>query len=88
MTEKSWAEENLPMPESIEQAVRERNGWCESAAQHLRNEEFYRGIVTQIGEMFGDAAKTSDDGTLQDSVLALRVPELVATALSNGDRRG
>lgn len=56
-------------------------GWMETAKFHAINEEFYRGIVRQIGEMFGDAAKTSDDGTIQDSVLALKVPELVAGAL-------
>jgi hypothetical protein len=51
--------------------------WMDTAAQQMRNAEFYRGIVVQIGEMFGDAAKTSDDGTVQEDVLALRVPELV-----------
>lgn len=78
----SWAEENLPVPATIEEAIRERNGWCETAAQHLRNEEFYRGIVCQIGEMFGVAAKTSDDGSIQEDVLALRVPELVAALVN------
>jgi len=52
--------------------------WMDSAAVFSRNADFYRGIVVQIGEMFGDAAKTSDDGSLQDSVLALKVPGLVA----------
>jgi len=50
----------------------------EDAKQFCRNADFYHGIVTKIGEMFGDAAKTSDDGSIQDDVLALKVPELVA----------
>jgi hypothetical protein len=87
MTDKSWAEENLPTPETLDQAIRERNGWCDTAARHLRNEEFYRGIVTEIGEMFGDMAKTSDDGSLQDSVLALKVPRLVRQAIADLQRR-
>jgi hypothetical protein len=32
--------------------------------------------------MFGVAAKTSDDGSIQQDVLALKVPELVAAALA------
>lgn len=73
---------DLPKPSTLEQAISERNNWCETAMQHLRNEEFYRGIVRQVGEMFGDAAKTSDDGSLQEDVLALKVPELVRMELS------
>lgn len=60
------------------EAERSAENWRETAEQCQRNTEFYRGIVQQIGEMFGDAAKTSDDGSLQDSVLALKIPELVA----------
>ena len=49
---------------------------------HHRNEpcratDFYRGIVTKIGNMFGDAARTSDDGSVQENVLAIKVMELV-----------
>ena len=60
-----------------EQAICERDGWMETAAQHLRNEEFYRGLIHKIGEPFGIAAKTSGDGSIQEDVLALKVPELV-----------
>ncbi len=55
----------------------ERDAWIETAKQHLRNEEFYHGIVNRIGEPFGVAARTSDDGSVQQDVLALKVPELV-----------
>lgn len=78
MTDKSWAEENLPTPKTLEQAIRERNGWCESAAAHLRNEEYYRGLVTKIGEMLGPEAYISDDGSVQQDVLCAKVPDLVA----------
>jgi hypothetical protein len=56
---------------------REVATWQETAGQAMRDRDFYRSIVTQIGEMFGDAAKTSDDGTVQQDVLALKVPECV-----------
>jgi hypothetical protein len=52
-------------------------GWLDTAAMFHRNQEFYQGIVRDIGNVFGVAARTSDDGSVQDDVLALRVPELV-----------
>lgn len=52
--------------------------WLDDLAREQRNTEFYRGIVHQVGGLFGDAAKTSDDGTLQPDVLALKVFPLVA----------
>lgn len=72
-----------------DQARAERDGWEQTAAQHLRNEFFYRDIIIRIGEPFGVAAKTSDDGSIQQDVLALRVPELVANLrqeLARADR--
>lgn len=53
----------------------QRDAWASNGL------EFYRGIVWKIGDMFGVAARISDDGSVQDSVLALKVPELVEAAL-------
>jgi len=64
----------------------EAENWREAAAQYARNEDFYRGIVRQIGEMFGEAARTSDDGSVQEDVLALKVPELVEALLAHVER--
>lgn len=60
-------------------------GWLDTAAQMSRNADFYRGIVHQVGEMFGDAAKLSDDGSVQQEVLALKVPELVQALVAKDD---
>jgi hypothetical protein len=54
--------------------------WEETANQNQRNTDYYRGLVVQIGEMFGVAAKTQDDGGLAEDVLCAKVPELVAQA--------
>lgn len=51
--------------------------WIDSAAQFSRNEEFYRGLIQKIGEGFGIAAKTCDDGGISEDVLVTKVPELV-----------
>ena len=57
---------------------RERDAWIDTANQMTENASFYRGLVARIGEHFGVEAKTSDDGSIQQDVLALKVPELVA----------
>ena len=72
-------EMNVALAEAVAQRIA---AWMDSAAQFCRNQEFYQGIITQIGEMFGEAAKTSDDGSVQQDVLALKVPELVADLIS------
>lgn len=72
--------------ERAEKAERERDGWQESARHFANGQEFYQGIVRQIGSLFGDAARTSDDGSVQDNVLALKVPELVAALAAHVER--
>lgn len=52
--------------------------WKETAAMYGRNADYYRGLLVQIGEGFGVAARTSDDGSVQADVLVAKVPELVA----------
>jgi len=54
----------------------QRDGWKETAIQHARSSDFYRGLVIEIGELFGDAAKRQDDGGLSEDVLCLLVPGL------------
>lgn len=49
----------------------------ETASQHLRNEEYYRDLVEQIGEAIGEQAYIADDGVKHDRVLCAKVPELV-----------
>lgn len=55
--------------------------WYDTAAQFSRNADYYRGIVQEIGAMLGDEAFISDDGSVQDSVLCAKVPELVRARL-------
>jgi len=63
----------------------ERDGWQDTAARHLRNEEWLRGLLVEIGDRFGAAARTAADGSVYDSVLLLRVPELVAALVAERD---
>lgn len=80
--ETSHREMDVVLAEAIARRIA---GWMDTAAQNQGNADFYRSIVVRIGEMFGPAAKTSDDGALQQDVLALKVPELVERALAIAD---
>ena len=55
----------------------EIENWKAESQQQCNNAQFYRGLVVRIGEMFGVEARTSDDGSIQEDVLCLKVPELV-----------
>lgn len=70
-------DEVVDLDAEVQRLKFECDNWEETARRHANNEAFYRGIVVKIGNMFGDAAKTSDDGSVQQDVLALKVPELV-----------
>lgn len=76
------AQENARLREALADTERERDNWIEGARQFANGSDFYRGLVAQIGDLFGVAARTADDGSVADSVIALRVPELVAAALA------
>lgn len=65
--------------ESIADELIRAGNWVESARQFARNADYYRSLVVQIGELFGEEAKTSDDGSVQHDVLCAKVPELVRT---------
>lgn len=72
--------------ELIDRLGNERNNWERTAAQYHDGVEYYRGLVVKIGEQFGAAAKTCDDGSLSEDVLCAKVPEVVGAEL--GKLRG
>ena len=51
--------------------------WMDIAREYATSACFYRGIVVEIGEKFGEAAQICDDGTTSDGILLLKIPELV-----------
>ena len=61
-------------------------GWRETAAQAYRNVDYYRGLVVQIGDMFGEAAHLADDGSRSEDVLCAKVPQLVAALRAEVER--
>lgn len=65
----------------VEMLKNQRDNWESTANQHLRNEQYYRGLLIQIGELFGIYARICDDGGLSEDVLVGKVPELVENIL-------
>lgn len=63
--------------EHISRLVSQRDNWKDTAAQHLRNEQYYRNLLIQCGEAIGKEAYTADDGSVSEDVLVAKVPELV-----------
>lgn len=51
--------------------------WMESTAFHLTNEQYYRGLVVQIGDIIGPESKIANDGSVMEDVLCAKVPELI-----------
>ncbi len=51
--------------------------WEETAEQHCRNKFFYRDLLDQVAKHLGPEVFVSDDGSIQDEPLRLKIPKLV-----------
>ena len=70
----AWIE---ALTREVEQLTRERDNWVETARLHCKNEVYYRSLCEEIGKLFGWDACRSDDGSLQQDIICLKVPEMV-----------
>jgi len=52
-------------------------GWMCDAATYCRNADYYRDLLVECGEIIGEEAYISDDGSHQQDVLCAKIPELV-----------
>lgn len=68
------------------QAEQERDNWIDTANQELRNTQYYRDLIIQIGEMIGESARTCDDGSKSEDILCAKVPELVRGRFDSAKR--
>jgi hypothetical protein len=73
---------DIPPAETLDQANWQRDAWIDTAAQNQQNTDYYRGLLVQIAEMLGVDAYTADDGTIYDTPLCIKVPELVKARLA------
>ena len=64
--------------ERAEKLKIERDNWIDSANQYLRNQHFYQDLLDKVGKYLGSEVFVSDDGSIQDSPIRLKIPELVS----------
>lgn len=65
------------MRRALDETERSAHAWEETAAQHASNESFYRDLLVKIGKIFGEDAYTAGDGSIQEDVIVLKIPDLV-----------
>lgn len=70
-------EQTMRICRSHEALRRQRQNEEETAAQFLRNQQFYYELLEQVASHLGPDVFVSDDGSIQDSPLMLKVPDLV-----------
>jgi hypothetical protein len=52
--------------------------WMETAANTMAAATMYRELLVKCGNLIGIESRLSDDGSLQDEPLPMRIPEVVA----------
>jgi hypothetical protein len=57
---------------------KEVTNWKEGAAQYHQNANFYCGLLDKVGEHLGPEVFVSDDGSIQDEPIRLKIPDMVA----------
>ena len=53
------------------------DNWMETASQEARNAAFYRDLLDQCAQVLGPEAFTSDDGTVMEDPVRLKIPAMV-----------
>lgn len=81
--EKLWeycvdeAKHKTKLVKRISELEKEVENWKEFAKQESINKDYYIGLLDEIAKVFGDKSYISDDGSVQDSPLRAKMPELV-----------
>lgn len=71
---------NIEMDTRIaEAAARRIAAWMDDAARYARDAQFYRELLVRCSAHLGREVYISDDGSVQDEPLLLKVPNLVAS---------
>tara|TARA_Y100000310_G_scaffold328962_2_gene397993 strand:- start:61 stop:489 length:429 start_codon:yes stop_codon:yes gene_type:complete len=76
------AREDVPdLLAHVGQLAGQSESWEEIAKQHCRNEEFWRGIVIDVGRLLGPEVYVQDDGGVSEDPLALKIVPLLKERL-------
>ncbi|MCG7904612.1 MAG: hypothetical protein JAY60_19580 [Candidatus Thiodiazotropha weberae] len=81
MAAQCWCDkrvEDRVMDVEFAEVIAERiAAWMQTAAQHHRNADYYRGLVERCGKAIGNRAHICDDGSRSEDVLCAKVPEII-----------
>jgi len=76
-----WCDERVEdreMDVMLAEVVAEKiAAWMQTTARSHTNTKYYRGLLEQCGEIIGDRAYITDDGTKLEHVLCSKIPEII-----------
>lgn len=79
---------NRVMDVALAEAVAKRiASWMAETARAHNSIEYYRSLVIRCGDVFGEAARTCDDGSKSEDVLCAKVPELVEALYAEQNKK-
>jgi len=73
------------LQETVKELKAMSDHWEEAARRHCSNEFFYRELLNRCAAHIGPEVYISDDGSVQDEPLRLKVPELVKRLAAERD---
>lgn len=80
-----WIQQSIPRLELLENSV---ESWRQAAEQHHRNEQWYRGLLVKLGQRLGEPVYISDDGSVNDEPLILKVVEQLERLINRNGTAG
>ena len=80
-----WIQQSIPRLELLENSV---ESWRQAAEQHYRNEQWYRGLLVKLGQRLGEPVYISDDGSVNDEPLILKVVEQLERLINRNGTAG
>ena len=79
-----WIQQAIPRLE-LKNSV---ESWRQAAEQHHRNEQWYRGLLVKLGQRLGEPVYVSDDGSVSDEPLILKVVERLEQLINRNGTAG
>ena len=73
---------NFVPPAANDPRQEQMDVWVKRLAELNRSRDYLQSLLVQIGEMFGKASHTADDGSYSSDVIVSKVPDLVRELLA------
>lgn len=77
----AFGSEDEIVPDTFIALTIQLGNWMEVAAQNERNVEFYKNLLIKCADHLGSDVFVSDDGSVEDKPIFLKIPELVESRM-------